>query len=127
MIGSFGGITFKVSSDVVRNFTDLKRSVQGRYAEHDIIGKKPVVEFLGPALDESSFTMSLDASLGVNPSEMIERIFTFVRNGSTSNFILGGRNFGKFNITGASAAYDIITNSGGVVSAKVDVSLKEYQ
>jgi hypothetical protein len=92
-----------------------------------VIGKKPVVEFLGPALDEISFTMNISASLGVNPSAMIDRAFAIVKNGDNYNFILGGRNFGKFNMTSASTAYEIITNSGGVVSAKIDVSLKEYQ
>lgn len=127
MIGSFGGIVFRVSSDTVKTFTDLNRNVQGRYSEHDVIGKKPVVEFLGPALDEISFTIYLSASLGVNPSEMIDRAFAIVSNGDNYNFILGGRNFGKFNMISASTAYEIITNSGGVVSAKIDVSLKEYQ
>lgn len=127
MIGSFGGIIFRVSSDTVKTFTDLKRTSQGRYSEHDVIGKKPVVEFLGPALDEISFTMNISASLGVNPSAMIDRAFAIVKNGDNYNFILGGRNFGKFNMTSASTAYEIITNSGGVVSAKIDVSLKEYQ
>lgn len=126
MIGSFGGILFKVSADVVQTFTDLKRTAQGRYAEHEIIGAKPMVEFLGPSLDEGSFTMMLDASLGVNPSKMIDKVLSFARKGSASSFILGGRNLGKYNITSASAAYDIVTNTGGVVSAKIDVSLKEY-
>jgi hypothetical protein len=126
MIGSFGGLLFQVSADVVQTFTELKRSAQGRFAQHEVIGAKPLTEYLGPDLDTGSFTMNLDASLGVNPSSMIEKVLSFARNGSASSFILGGRNFGVFNIVSASAAYGIVTGSGGVISAKIDVGLKEY-
>lgn len=126
MIGSFGGIYFKASSDVMQTFTDLKRTAQGRYETHEVIGKKPLTEFLGPELDTGSFTMSLDASLGVKPSKMIEKVLSYARTGTAHHFILGGRNLGMYNITSASATYGIVTGSGGVVSAKIDVSMKEY-
>ena len=47
-VGSMGDIPFVVSYGKIRTFSDYGRSVSGRWTKHDLIGRKPVLEFLGP-------------------------------------------------------------------------------
>ncbi len=68
MIGTFGDVTFEVSSDKVRTFSDMKRSGSSRLASHDLIGRKPLLEFGGPGLETLTFNMALSAFLGLDLS-----------------------------------------------------------
>lgn len=127
MIGSFAGIVFETSDERVLTFIGLKKDVAARFTQHDIIGGKPKVEFLGADLSSISFTMNLSAQFGVNPTATIKKLESFIHSGKKSRFILGGRNLGIYNAVSMSEAFDTITERGMVVSAKVDLSLKEYR
>lgn len=126
MIGSFAGMVFETSDDRVLTMTGLKKDVAARYTQHDVIGGKPLVEFLGPDLGAISFTMILSAQLGVSPTAEIKKLENFIRSGRNSRFVLGGRNLGRYNAVSMSESYEVITERGLVVSARVDLSLKEY-
>ena len=59
-IGNFGSaITFETSDSKILNFNDFQRESSGRWAEHARIGRKPLKQFLGPAADKVTFTISL--------------------------------------------------------------------
>lgn len=45
-IGTFGNVVFETSNDLVRTFKDMTRDTNVRLASHDIIGKKPVIEWI---------------------------------------------------------------------------------
>ena len=47
-IGSLGNVVFEVSSEKVKTLRDMQRQGSARFATHEIIGKKPLREFLGP-------------------------------------------------------------------------------
>lgn len=47
-IGSLGPVVFVVAEGAIRTIDEFKRSSSSRWAQHDIIGKKPKKEFLGP-------------------------------------------------------------------------------
>lgn len=126
MIGSFAGLIFETSDNRVLTFSGLKKDVAGRYTQHEVIGGKPKIEFLGADLAVLTFTMNFNARLGVNPIAAIKKLESFIRRGGRSNFILGGRNLGRYNAVSMSESFDEITERGAVVSAKVDLSLKEY-
>lgn len=64
-IGSLGDIVFEVSSSKVVTFKDYKRTTKARFQSHDIIGQKPILEYLGPDGEEISFTMQFSISLDV--------------------------------------------------------------
>ena len=127
MIGSFAGVSFRVSYGHVLNFHSLSKDASGRYATHEVIGLKPKKEFLGPGFDSAQFTMELHASQGVNPTEVIRVMEEYSQSGRYSYFILGGRNLGKYVVTSISQAYEIIMQSGKVMYAKLDVGLEEYR
>ena len=65
---ALGNIVFEVSSRKVRTFRDLKRTHKARFATHNLIGNKPMLEYIGPDVAEITFTMQLSASLGINPT-----------------------------------------------------------
>ena len=52
-VGSFGDIPFIVARGYVRTFKDYGRESSGRWAKHDIIGEKPVLEFWARMLKKS--------------------------------------------------------------------------
>lgn len=118
---------FETSDRRLLTFLDLTRETSARFANHEVIGEKPLKEYLGPGLDGLSFTMELSAFGGVSPLGLVGVLDSAMQNGQQSNFILGGRNLGKFVIVSKSEAYGIITNRGAVVSASVDVKLEEYR
>lgn len=54
LVGFMADIPFVVSSRYIRTFDDYSRSSGGRWAQHDIIGDKPVLEYLGPDVEKIS-------------------------------------------------------------------------
>ena len=55
-------------------FRGLGRSAPGRYQQHDVVGQKPVLEFIGPGLEQISFDMRFDVGLGINPIAEIDKL-----------------------------------------------------
>lgn len=126
MIGSFGNVVFSVSENKIQTFRDLKRDTSARYSDHEVIGAKAKREFLGPNLDSMSFTMELSSFRGVSPLSMEEILRKYCEKGEEQPLALGGKLFGEFCLESVSAAYEVIDGDGGIVRAKLDVSLKEY-
>lgn len=89
-IGTLGEVVFTVSYDLVRTFQDYKRNSSARLQTHEIIGKKPVTEFLGPGLDSISFAIDLSAFKGVNPKEEAEKLRKIMQNGEYVNLVIAG-------------------------------------
>ena len=127
MIGSFNDIIFSVSSGNVRNFKDFKRDISVKYATHEVINSKPRLEFIGQNLETGAFSIELNANLGVNVSATIEKWNNYCKSAKVSRFILGGQVIGtQWVILSVSNAYGIITNNGKITTAKLDISLQEY-
>lgn len=128
-VGNLGSlIAFEVSSERIQTFNSLSREVKGRWATHDVIGKKAKSEFLGADLSDISFAITLSANHGIRPRDTIERIEQAVENGEHFPFVLGGKLIGKYDwkITSVSESYDKIIADGRVVRAKVNITLQEY-
>ena len=66
VVGSFGDITFAVSSSQVLSFDNFKRQSKANFAEHKVINNPEVLEFLGRSLEEISFTVLLMRELGID-------------------------------------------------------------
>ena len=63
-VGIFGKLPFLCSSAVTFTFKDLSVSRSVRWATHEVIGQKPVLEYIGPGLTEVSFNIQLSSTLG---------------------------------------------------------------
>jgi hypothetical protein len=128
MIGSFGEINFLVSHDKIRTFEDFQRSIAGRWAEHNVIGKKPLSQFIGPGLDIIKFKMTFSIYLGVDPRLELDRLVTIERSGKPYTLTIGSKALGtyKWAISSLEEAFKTIDNQGNILSAEVQIELKEY-
>ena len=129
MIGTLGkNIVFEVNDDRAMTFHDMTRDLSGRWTEHDVLGRKPVPEFLGPANQSISLTITLSSSMGVRPRAVLEAIEAMVETGTAEYLVIGSRAVGKnpFRLTSSSETWDRIYSRGELSKATVSITLEEY-
>ena len=127
-VGSMGDIPFVVSYGKIRTFSDYGRSGSGRWTKHDLIGRKPVMEFLGPDVEKVSMKIQLRTDHGINPESELERLRKMRDTGAVFPFILGGApvsdNYWLLDDIGENVSY---WRAGGKIhSVSVDITLTEY-
>lgn len=126
MIGSLGSIVFTTSDRKVLTFRDMSKQYAARYARHELIGKKPKLEFIGADLRKMSFSIRLDSSLGVNPQETITALTAAVEQGEVQAFMLGDEFIGNFVVMDIDEAAMVYNNRGRLRLADIKVSIEEY-
>ena len=117
-IGSWGpGLVFSVSDKKVLTFNDMSRTVASEWATHR-----------RPALQKLTFTMELNALLGVRPRAMLDKLGEYTEMGRVYPLVIGSRRIGKnkWRITNLSEAWETVLNRGELVRAKVTVTMEEY-
>ena len=127
-VGSMGDIPFVVSYGKIRTFSDYGRSGSGRWVKHDLIGRKPVMEFLGPDVEIVSMKIQLRTDHGINPESELGRLRKMRDTGAVFPFILGGApvsdNYWLLEDIGENVSY---WRAGGkILSVSVDITLTEY-
>lgn len=125
-IGSLGQLPFVCSRNKVLTFTDLSRDNAVRWAKHEVIGKKPVLEYIGPDSSTVSLTIRLDIALGIPPLVGLNRIDRMLKNGKYKTLIIGGEYLGRFVIKSVSEARKFHTGAGVCQVAIVTLELEEY-
>lgn len=128
-IGNWGAaIVFNISELSSFTFKDTSRTVGSDWATHSRVGLKNQVEYLRPALQKMSFTISLDATLGVKTRDVIERMAAMSEHGEVHPFVVGCRRVGNYRwrITSISEAWETIYNRGELTNAKLDITMEEY-
>lgn len=129
-IGNIGKrIVFETSDSRILTFTGFNKTVKGRWAKHEVIMQKPRAEFLGPDLQEITFTINLNVAHGVRPRDIIQEIENIVESGQVNYFALGGRlvgRSGKWSIQQASETYNTIMQGGELMSASLELTMQEY-
>ncbi len=125
-IGTYGKTVFEVSTDRVRTFGQLERTGEARFAEHVVQGTKPILQFLGPGLDEVGLDIRLDAALGVNPLSEIDALREVRDTGGASSLMVGGKVLGKFVLINVTETWRTVDGLGALLLADVSLKLKEY-
>lgn len=128
MIGSFGNIVFETSDKRIYNFSGFTRETGGRFAAHEVIGKKPQSEFIGPGLDNISFTVNINGMYGMSPRKEMDRWCELANKGEAYTLVIGDKALGtdKWVVKTISEAWNTILNNGKLISGKIDISLEEY-
>ena len=128
MIGSFGDVVFEVSAEKIRTFDNFTRASAERWAAHEIIGQKPLSEFIGPGLDAIGFTMRFDAQHGMNPRVEMEKLLVMSRSGQVETLIIGGKGLGvnKWVIKSLTQKWQSVDNQGNLLVGFAEVTLEEY-
>jgi len=88
-VGSFDDIIFETSSKKVMTFADASREISSRYHSHEIIGGKPLIEYVGPGLDLFNLNIKLNGSFGVNPKNEMNKWIILARAGTPSVLVIG--------------------------------------
>lgn len=127
-IGSLGKVVFETSEKKIRTFFDLKRSASARIGTHDLIGKKPILEFVGPGLEQISMNVRLDVSLGLNPADELKVLREMRDKGEIVKFILNGEPVTEnyWLIEQISEDHKQIDNKGRLLIADLSITMKEY-
>lgn len=128
LVGFLGGTPFLVSSHYVYTFDDYQRSASARYATHEIIGKKPLLEFLGPDTESISFKIKLRSDHGLSPRVELDKLRKYRDSGKVLTLILGGRVVGKTRwvIESIGETVNFWSRTGQILSCDVAITLKEY-
>ncbi len=125
-IGSFGDVTFSVSSDVVEIFQNMKMTQSASYTEHKVHGAQSVIEFTGFDSAQLTFDMTLSAFFGVNPKTEITKLRDMQLSKKGYPLALGTDLYGtRWVIKSIGKTYERFWKDGSLVSAKVQVTLME--
>lgn len=127
-IGTLGEVVFEVSDNLIRTFDDYARKASARIASHEIIGQKPVLEFLGPSANELSIQIRLNAFYGISPKVEADRLRRMCESGEAVQFVLGGRPVSPnlWLIETVDEKANAFDGHGNILTSELGLSLKEY-
>lgn len=147
-VGSFGEVRFEVYSgslphisyDVatggweglrvkeptrVMTFSNFRRRTRARYARHELINRKSLLEKVGDEPDQISFDVKLIRELGVKPEEEIERLREYIRSGHEDALIVGNEVLGKYVISESQEGREFVDCFGRTLLAEVALTFEE--
>jgi phage protein U len=128
MIGLLGNLRFRVNDNKVFTFQNMRREISASWNSMERIGQKPISEFGGASLQTVSLEITLDASLGVKPRQLLGDLERMTESGEANKLVIGRKMVGKnkWVITKCSEAWEVILRGGELYRAKVTLSLQEY-
>jgi len=126
MLGSYGDVTFEVSEERVRSWRDFQRSGKARWAAHELVQEKPVLQHVGPDLEEIKFSVRFDVAQGMNPTAEIDKLRKLRDAAEPQTLTIGGKPLGKFALESLEESHNWFDNRGALLGASVTLSLKEY-
>ncbi len=127
-LGALGDIAFTVSSNKVITFNNLKQNTKARYTSHAVIGQKPILEYIGPDLEEITFTMQFAMQVGVDPREEVAKVREKCQKAEPLYFVLNNQTVGEnpWIIESVGESVDTVDNLGRIIVTEIEVTLKEY-
>jgi len=125
-IGSFGSVTFTASEQQVRTFSGFQRQRKARFARHEVINAKPLLEYTGDDLDSVSLEMRFDIGLGINPRDEIDALGLIKTGAQAHPLVIGGVVLADYVITDMTEEWRRIDGRGNLILALVTVQLLEY-
>jgi len=108
---------------------NFKRDSKARYAEHKIIGRPAILEFLGRELEAIKFTMLFAKSLGISDLlQEVHKLREMCWNGTAEFFCLNNHLYSENKMIIESVGEEVkhFSGTGEHILTEVDVSLKEY-
>lgn len=126
MLGTFGDVAFVTSPEKIRTWSQLSRQGKARWATHDVIAGKPLLQFVGQDLEEIKLQIRLDVRHGLNPINEINTLRAIRDTGEPQTLIIGGKPYGRFVLEGVDESHNYSDNRGNLLVAVVSLDLKEY-
>lgn len=127
-IGTLGPIVFQASSKKVQTFKDFSQSNSARIATHENLQNKPILEFIGPGLENIDLKLVWSVEGNINPATEVKKLEDVRDKGEVISFFLGGKpvGLGKFLIQDIQRNNARIDNQGNIFSIAFDIKLIEY-
>ena len=125
VLGTLGPLPFICSQGKVQTFSGLSRELSSRWAKHDVLYKKPVLEWVGEELASVSLSIRFDAFLGSPPSEGLMMLKKMLESREAHVLVIGGSLVGKFVIESISEERKFHTGAGVCQVAEAKLTLKE--
>lgn len=125
-IGGLGKLVFICSDEKIQTFRDLKVTKSLRWATHDIIGQKPLVEYIGPGLDSVSLQVRFDISLGAPPEKGLDQLKKMLDFISPKTLVIGDEYLGKFVIDNIEEERQFHDGKGHCIIAQATINLTEW-
>lgn len=126
VVGILGRLPFVCSDSVVLTFSKLSRERRVRWAKHDVIGKKPTLEWVGEDLNSVSLTIRLDTNLGVPPIVGFKVLEKMQTSKEPHLLLIGGEMLGRYVIDSVSENRRFHTGAGVCLVAEVTINMTEY-
>lgn len=125
VVGALGSLPFVCSQGKVQTFSGLTRDISSRWAKHDVLYKKPMLEWVGDELASVSLSIRFDAFLGSPPSEGLETLKKMLESREAHTLVIGGALIGKFVIESVREERKFHTGAGVCQVAEAKLTLKE--
>lgn len=126
IMGALGSLPFVCAFGKVLTYNDLSRDLSVRWAQHDVIGQKPVLEYVGDDLARVSLTIRFDSNLGVPPLIGLNHLQRMLENKEVKTLVLGGEYLGRFVIESVSEDRKFHSGAGVCIIAEASVNLIEW-
>ncbi len=126
VVGVLGKLPFICSEGLVLTFNGLSRDLSTRWAQHDVIGSKPVLEWIGDDLASVSLSIRFDMSLGAPPLAGLFALKSMMESREAHMLVIGGEFLGRFVIESISEERKFHTGAGVCVVAEASITLKEF-
>lgn len=126
VLGALGQLPFICAYGKVLTFNNLSRDMSVRWASHEVIGKKPVLEYVGEDLMKVSLKIRFDQSLGVPPAIGLARLKQMLENKKYKTLVIGGEYLGRYVIESISEERKFHTGAGICIVAEATVNLIEW-
>ena len=126
----FGGKNngMKGSEMRILTFDDFKRTSAGRWATHEVLGQKAKLEYIGPGLEEISFSILLNVGLGVSPKDELVKLRQIRDEGIACTLIIGNEPVtdNLVVLQKLDEDWQKFDGRGNLLVASVNLSLMEY-
>ncbi|MBR4371361.1 MAG: phage tail protein [Victivallales bacterium] len=126
LVGIFGALPFTCSAGFVQTFSRFSRTLGEKWAKHQIIGGKPVLEWTGSEAASITLTVRLDASLGLPPSAGMLMLKAMLESHDAYSLVIGTDYFGKFVLEGIEEDRRHFTGAGICLVDEVSLKLTEH-
>jgi phage protein U len=131
-IGVLDDIVFEVTDKKFRTWQEMRRSGAARWVTHEVYQGLPVQEFIGPGLESVELLrIRFDINLGVTPKDELQKLRSKRDNGDILQFTVGdnkgaGELIGDFVIKSLTEGWRVLSRTGVLLVAEVDISLEQY-
>ena len=128
VIGTFGNVVFNVNFFKTNTISDYKRNISIRIAKHDIMNQKPLIEVIGDELEEITLNLAFHKSLGIDPTDELEKLKNICLNHEYNYLIIGNKLISQnpYLITNISETIKSTDKNGNTINSSVDITLNEY-